>query len=125
MPALANQRHERFAQLLAKGKTRDSAYAEAGFTPSRPHASRLATNGNVMARIAELTAPAIAAAGLTIERTLEHLMRGAYSEPEDAPKWSDKVACLDKAMRHLGMFERDNAQQAESISIKIVAVGSK
>lgn len=54
MGPLSNARQERFVQELAKGKTRDEAYALAGYKPSRPHASRLASNGNVQERLAEL-----------------------------------------------------------------------
>jgi phage terminase small subunit len=54
MPPLKNPRHERFAQELAKGATQDDAYVAAGFKPSRHHASRLATNGNIRTRVSEL-----------------------------------------------------------------------
>lgn len=54
MGPLANHKHELFAQALAKGETADAAYVSAGYKPSRPHASRLATNGNVKARAVEL-----------------------------------------------------------------------
>lgn len=33
----------------------------------------------------------------------------------------DKNAALEKAMKHLGLFEKDNAQQAESLVLKVVA----
>jgi phage terminase small subunit len=35
----------------------------------------------------------------------------------------DKGAALDKAMRHLGLYERDNAQRGESLALQIVVVG--
>jgi phage terminase small subunit len=54
MPILKNARHEKFAQALAKGKSATEAYVDAGYKPSRPHASRLATNGNVVKRVAEI-----------------------------------------------------------------------
>jgi phage terminase small subunit len=56
MPALENARHERFAQELAKGKTQEQAYIDAGYEPdaARFNASRLITNDNVAARVAEL-----------------------------------------------------------------------
>ena len=63
MPILANSRHERFAQAVAAGHSASDAYEAAGYTPSRHHASRLATNGNVKARIAELQ-------GKATERTI-------------------------------------------------------
>ena len=54
MPALANAKWERFAQGLAKGKTQAEAYADAGYKPSEPNASRLTSNDKVQARVAEL-----------------------------------------------------------------------
>jgi phage terminase small subunit len=54
MPALDNPKHERFAQGLAKGKTQAEAYADAGYKPSEPNASRLTSNDKVQARVAEL-----------------------------------------------------------------------
>lgn len=53
MPILTNKGHEAFAQGVAKGLTADQAYQEAGYKPSRSAASRLSTNVNIPARIAE------------------------------------------------------------------------
>ncbi|WP_454686850.1 hypothetical protein [Agrobacterium leguminum] len=54
MPVLKNARHETFAQGLAKGMTADEAYVSAGYKPDRGHASRLASNGNIRARVDEI-----------------------------------------------------------------------
>lgn len=54
MPVLKNAKHEAFCQAVAKGKTQEEAYAAAGYKPSRHHASRLATKGNVISRISEI-----------------------------------------------------------------------
>lgn len=54
MPVLKNARHERFAQGLAKGQTASEAYVVAGYKPDDGHASRLAGNGKVKSRVAEL-----------------------------------------------------------------------
>lgn len=35
----------------------------------------------------------------------------------------DKNAALEKAMKHLGLYERDNSQRAESLNLQIVLVG--
>lgn len=39
-------------------------------------------------------------------------------------KFWDKNAALDKAMRHLGAFERDNAQRSENLALQVVLVGA-
>jgi phage terminase small subunit len=54
MTALANQKHERFAQALAKGKTADEAYVFAGYKENRGNASTLKTNQSILDRVAEL-----------------------------------------------------------------------
>lgn len=54
MPPLDNQRHERFAQGLAIGKSATEAYSDAGYAAHAPSASRLLTNANVLLRVEEL-----------------------------------------------------------------------
>lgn len=54
MPALENARHERFAQELAKGKTQDQAYVDAGYKHDYGAASRLSRNIKIQERIKEL-----------------------------------------------------------------------
>lgn len=51
---LNHPRHERFTQNLAQVMSADKAYTEAGYQPSRAHASRLAANGNIQTRLAWL-----------------------------------------------------------------------
>jgi hypothetical protein len=67
VPTLENQRHELFAQELAKGKTAHEAYSLAGFKESRKNASRLRTKEDITARVAELQAVAARSAAITIE----------------------------------------------------------
>jgi hypothetical protein len=54
MTTLSNTRHERFAQELAKGKSQEQAYIEAGYKPDRGAASRLSANVNIQSRVANL-----------------------------------------------------------------------
>lgn len=54
MAVLPNPKHEAFAQALAKGASAADAYTQAGYKPSRSAASRLSTNVNIEARVAEL-----------------------------------------------------------------------
>jgi hypothetical protein len=53
---LANEKHERFAQLLAAGVTMYQAFTEAGFHGDRGNASRTAKREDVSARAAYLRA---------------------------------------------------------------------
>jgi phage terminase small subunit len=116
MPALANARHEKFAQELSKGKTADEAYALAGYRPSRSNASVLRTNQNILDRVSELTAKGAERAEIDIARTLKELVRLGTSDIRDAftedgqlksPRsWSDdfaaSVASIEVSTKNLG-----------------------
>lgn len=75
MPALKNARHEAFARALVEGMSAAEAYSEAGYEPSRCHASRLAAKGNVVARVAELKAAAAERTMTTVEDITARLYR--------------------------------------------------
>lgn len=74
MPALTNAKHERFAQELAKGKTADEAYQEAGYAENRHNASRLKTNEHIGARVAELLEGAAARTEITVASITKRLL---------------------------------------------------
>ena len=38
-------------------------------------------------------------------------------------KFWDKNAALEKAFRHLGLYNRDNTQRSENLSLQVVLVG--
>jgi phage terminase small subunit len=120
-------------------------------------ASRLLKNSKVAARIAELKAPAIAAAGLSVERTLREIARVAYADPrrlfradgsfipiveldEDAAgmiaaievdeegrttrvRMWDKNQALEKALKYLGLYEREKTRHSENLELQVVLVG--
>jgi phage terminase small subunit len=54
MPTLKNPRHERFAQLLASGKTAKGAYEIAGYKPSESNGAWLARKEQISSRVAEI-----------------------------------------------------------------------
>ena len=61
MPTLKNPRHERFAQLLASGKTATDAYEQAGYKRSDSNGPNLARTDEISGRVAEIN-------GETLER---------------------------------------------------------
>lgn len=75
MPALENPKHERFAQELAKGKTADEAYVNAGYSENRGNATRLKANERVASRVAEIQERAAVRAEITVASITERLMR--------------------------------------------------
>jgi hypothetical protein len=68
MPVLANSKHERFAQALAKGLSATKAYISAGYSKAgaKQNAARLLTNADLCARIKELQ-EALAAGTIALE----------------------------------------------------------
>ena len=80
-------KQEAFALAYCRLMNASDAYREAyhagNMNPKTINeaASRLLKNSKVSARIAELKAPAIAAAGLSVERTLREIARVAYADP--------------------------------------------
>lgn len=75
MPALDNPKHERFAQLVAKGMGQAEAYAECGYKPSDANASTLRSNQKVSARIAEILDRAATRTEISVASITERLMR--------------------------------------------------
>jgi phage terminase small subunit len=56
MPILSNARHERFAQLVAKGKSIGLAYVSAGYRPHAANPTRLRARREIDERIGEIEA---------------------------------------------------------------------
>jgi len=58
MAALANSKHEHFAQAIAKGVSASKAYVSAGYSPkgAKQSAARMRTNADLRSRIRELQA---------------------------------------------------------------------
>ena len=89
MGLLDNPRHEKFAQELAKGKSATEAYKQAGYSGSpdalRKNASRLMTNDDIQARVAELQERAAVRTEITIASVTNNLVRLAQkAEATDA-----------------------------------------
>jgi phage terminase small subunit len=77
MPILQNQRHERFAQGLAKGLTGKAAYVEAGYTSNgnaaEVGAARLIRKAQVGRRVTELQAEAAMRSAITVDDLVAEL----------------------------------------------------
>lgn len=75
MPILQNTRHEKFAQLVASGKSADEAYQEAGYKRARQNAHRMMTNDDITSRIAELQNKAAEKHEITRDKITEMLLK--------------------------------------------------
>ena len=83
MPILKNAKHERFAQLLASGKSSVDAYEEAGFVRNRSAASILKSKPHIGVRVTELldkTAKRVEIDKAWVLRKLVKNMRRALQE---------------------------------------------
>lgn len=119
MPALKNAKHEAFARGLAKGLSASDAYVAAGYNESRSAASRLSTNVNVEARVAELVNKGAERAEATVERVLKELSRIGFSDLRRAfdtngrllrpEQWDDDtaaaIASVEVVTRNIGEGE--------------------
>ncbi len=115
MPALKNQRWERFCHGLLEGKPAVQAYEDAGYKPSRKNASRLRAKEDTQARLAELKAEAARVAVMDrawVLRGLQELfemsmgLRCVGNRPDGDYAWSPATAkgVLELVGKEMGMF---------------------
>lgn len=124
MPALANPKHERFAQALAKGMTQAEAYADAGYKPSEPNASRLTSNDKVQARLAELQERAATRAEITVASITERLLAIATKAEKsgDAPMLQAARASLMDAAKLNGLVVEKGEHQHKHVGLSVTYV---
>jgi len=105
LSVLANQRHERFAQELAKGKTATEAYTLAGYKPHDGNAATLRGNKRILERLAELQAAAATRSGVTVAGITERLLAIAAKgeKAADAPLLAVARAALMDAAKLNGL----------------------
>lgn len=121
MGVLANQRHEAFAQALAKGKSADEAYAEAGYQPHRGNASTLRANQNVSARVIEIQSKAVKKAEITIDslaHELEEARAIAIAEKQTS-------AAVSATMGKAKLFGLGSETRKLSGTIQVVSISAK
>ncbi|OJF97590.1 terminase small subunit [Pararhizobium antarcticum] len=124
MPVLRNARHEKFAQLLAQGKTADDAYAQAGFKANRGNATTLKRKQNIQDRVSHLleweltlerkaTEKAIDKLAITKERVLAELAKIGFADIRKAIKWQGTL-----------VTEEDNPDGGDTLVIKNVVTNN-
>lgn len=136
MPVLANQRHERFAQELAKGVSQTEAYKLAGYSASdetaRRTASVLMTKHDVVARVAELQHKGVQRAEASAERIVKELSRIGFSDIRRAfdangrlkppSEWDDEfaatVASIEVVSRRLPGLAGEASDELEGQDVK-------
>lgn len=154
---------EKFAQLVAEGKSLSDAYRGAykvGKSKSETvneNASRVMSDAKVSARVKAMQAEAAANAGLQASEVLRQVQMlvtsdivgickedGTVKLPHELDErtraavksfkitkdgieyqfW-DKNSALDKAMKHLGLFEKDNGQKTSPVAEVLKSLGGR
>jgi hypothetical protein len=103
MPSLDNPRYERFAQDIAKGMPQLEAYVNAGYKPNDGHAARLAGDGRIVARVAEIKDRAAIRTEITLQSLMEEaaeIQRSALA----ANQHSAAVAALTAKAKLAGLW---------------------
>jgi phage terminase small subunit len=121
MPVLKNPKHERFTQELAKGKSQAAAYKKAGYKPNEGHASRLAGNGKVKERVAELQNKRAERAVVTIESLIQEA-----HEIQVAAKTAEQFAAATGALTAKAKFAGLWVEKAQTENTNInYAIGNE
>jgi phage terminase small subunit len=108
VPVLTNPRRERFAQLLASGKTATDAYEMAGYKRHDGNGPAAAKKPEVAARVAEISGIAAERAAVTVESLIaeaEEARQGAIKEGQ----WSAAIA----AIREKGVLSGKRVERSE------------
>ena len=118
MGPLRNTKHERFAQELAANKSADGAYKAAGYKPDRAHASRLAANGNIRARVTQLQNVAAGEASVTIE-TLIREAADIQQKATDGRQYSAAIAALIAKAKLAGRWVERTEQNNTNVNCAV------
>jgi hypothetical protein len=119
MPALKNSRHEKFAQLLAFGRSAKDAYSGAGYAPSDSNGAWLARKQEISSRVAELniqalerertTAAAAAERAVVTRQSLIEKVEAARLAAMEAGQFSAAVA----ATKEIGVLSGIRIERSE------------
>jgi phage terminase small subunit len=115
MAPLRNTKHERFAQGLAEGRSADEAYSAAGYKADRAHASRLAANGRIRGRVAELQDAAATETQITIESLISEAANIQRLATE-AGQHSAAIAALIAKAKLAGRWVERSEQKNSNIN---------
>lgn len=125
MPVLENVRHERFAQELAKGKTQEQAYIDAGYSPNgaRAASSKLLTIANITERVAELQSVVAEKSTWDAARIINNLAR--YAEKGEAIAEPAGLSVARASMMDIGkllglIVDKGESRQEHSVQVQMI-----
>ena len=123
---LKNDRHERFCQEYVIDLNATRAYRKV-YKCSKDNArragSRLLKNEDVAKRVTCLQSKANTQTELTAKKVLEAYEKIAFAPKKARVSAKDRLRALDSLGKHLGIFEKDNAQ-SKPITPQIVFFGT-
>jgi hypothetical protein len=131
MPALANSRHEAFAQALARGLSISAPYVEAGYRPNRGNAhTLLKQNQGVSKRVEEIqaeqlaihqqvTAEAAADAKVTLESLIAEAEAARLKAMSEKGGSAAAVSALTAKAKLAGMW-REKVEQHSTGAVSTV-----
>ena len=111
MGVLRSIKEEKLCQNLATGMFADAAHTAAGYKPSTQNAWKKCRQPRIVKRVGELTAPALAANQVTVDRVLKEFTRLAFY---------DMTQVLEVADGKIVM--RDPASLPEDLRLAIVGI---
>lgn len=127
MAILKNQKHERFAQLIAIGKAASAAYAEVygkKGASADASASRLTRNVKVSARVAKLQQKAAEKAVLTLARKRELLREMAEGErPTKRIEDADGPTEVFEAVKAIELDAKLAGEFREKVEVTVDGLG--
>jgi len=112
MPVLANPRHEKFAQLMAEGKTATEAYDAAGYRHSRFNASKLANNPAVKERVIQITTKITSQAAFSQQITKEKLIEW-HNEIREEGKKNSQLSPAETAIKEISILTGHRIEKSE------------
>jgi phage terminase small subunit len=123
MPALSNQKQERFAQLIAQGRTATEAYVEAGYVANDGNAARMKGNDRVSARVSEIQTAAARRAEITVEgltRELLDILVKAKAEDSAGHLNAARQSVMDIAKLNGLVIDKAESTAAGSLTVTYV-----
>jgi phage terminase small subunit len=108
MSVLKNPRYERFAQLLATGKSATEAHELAGFKRDRGNASRLAAHPEIQTRVQQITAIGADRAAVTVESLIKEAEEARVAAMENR-----QISAAVAAIKEKGILSGKRVERSE------------
>ncbi len=130
-PLKLTKQQEEFARAYVKTGNASEAYRQAYAAGNMTEgainveACRMLDHPKIAHRIKSLMAPGLKKAAMDAEATMLELATVAGLTPTKVITYGEKISALALLAKHHGMFEKDNKQRAESMSLEVLLVAAK